>query len=87
MKDKHDGFILETAIRKLGFAAHDVSRALRSNRRMVYNWFRQRDLDMEVIQRIGKAIGHDFSNDFPDLDLKRKVPAQRKAEIRVEYDK
>ena len=84
MKHMHEGFILESAIRRQGFSAHDISRALRSNRRMVYNWFSQRDLDPEVIKKIGNAINYDFSEDFPENILKSKED-KKKAKVKVEY--
>jgi len=44
-----------------------LSRLTNVNRRSVYNWFNQQHLKPEIIFRIGCALKHDFSVEFPHL--------------------
>ena len=62
----HHGQIVEYTIRKKGHSIADVARLVNVNRRSVYNWFNQKDLKVEVIYRVGIAIKHDFSKEFPE---------------------
>jgi transcriptional regulator with XRE-family HTH domain len=63
----HYGAIIEKVIRRNGHSISDLAKATNVNRRSVYNWFNQRRLKPDVINRIGAAINYDFSRDMPEL--------------------
>jgi plasmid maintenance system antidote protein VapI len=63
----HHGEILEKVIRRTGPSLTDLAKLMNVNRRSVYNWFLQPKLKPEIIVRIGRTIGHDFSVEFPNL--------------------
>ena len=63
----HYGEIIERTIRRNGYSISELARILNVNRRTVYNWFLQRNLKPEIIYRIGCALRHDFSAEFPHL--------------------
>lgn len=63
----HQGNIIEKIIRREGHSLTDVAKALGVNRRSIYNWFLQPRLKPEIIIRIGQAVSHDFSIEFPAL--------------------
>lgn len=58
--------IVELVIRRKNINISELSRRVEVNRRTLYNWFKQKQLPIEVIQAIGKAIDHDFSEEFRD---------------------
>lgn len=63
----HHGETIEKIIRKNGHSISEVATRLNVNRRSIYNWFTQPILRQEIIHKIGKAIMHDFSVEFPGL--------------------
>jgi hypothetical protein len=65
--DKHYGQIVELVVRKKEFSISELARLTKMNRRSVYNWFNQKYLKQDIIQRIGVIINHDFSSEFPEL--------------------
>lgn len=65
--DKHYGEIIERAIRRNGYSISELSRLMKVNRRSIYNWFNQAKFKSEIIFKIGCALKHDFSNEFPEL--------------------
>jgi len=66
----HYGQIVEYTVRKKGLSIAELARLVNVNRRSVYNWFNQEKLKVETIYRIGIAIKHDFSIEFPDIFAK-----------------
>ncbi|MBE9601674.1 helix-turn-helix transcriptional regulator [Pedobacter sp. MC2016-24] len=58
------GEIVELAIRRQNINISELSRRMHVNRRTLYNWFQQKELDEDVIQRIGIVINYDFTVDF-----------------------
>lgn len=65
--DLHYGQVVERVIRRNGYSISELSRLTHVNRRSVYNWFKQEHLKPDIIYRIGCALKHDFSVEFPDL--------------------
>lgn len=79
--DKHYGHIIEKIIRRNGYSISELARLTNVNRRSIYNWFNQKSLKPEIIFRIGCALKHDFSEEFPELfteDEFQKVIASEK---------
>lgn len=69
-KDQHYGQIIEKVIRRNGYSISELARLTDVNRRSVYNWFNQKYLKPAIIHKIGIALKHDFSNEFPELFVK-----------------
>jgi len=65
--EKHYGHIIERIIRRNGYSISELARLTNVNRRSIYNWFNQKGLKPEIIFRIGCALKHDFSEEFPEL--------------------
>ncbi|MEO3407295.1 hypothetical protein AAFN85_25480 [Mucilaginibacter sp. CAU 1740] len=65
--EKHHGQIVEYRVRKNAYCISDLARACHINRRSIYNWFNSKRLKEEIILRIGLAIKHDFSHEFPEF--------------------
>lgn len=65
--DKHYGEIIERTIRRNGYSISELARLMKVNRRSIYNWFNQPKFKPEIIFKIGCALKHDFSNEFPEL--------------------
>jgi AcrR family transcriptional regulator len=63
----HHGQIVEYIIRKKGINIAELARLLGVNRRSLYNWFADKELKIGIIYRIGIAVRHDFSKEFPDF--------------------
>lgn len=64
-RDTHRGKIVEYIVRRHPLGLSEISRKIGISRRTLYNWFEKEDLGMSDIMKIGFAIGHDFSNEFP----------------------
>jgi plasmid maintenance system antidote protein VapI len=65
--DKHYGEIIERTIRRNGYSISELSRLMNVNRRSIYNWFNQPKFKTDIIFKIGCALKHDFSIEFPEL--------------------
>src|SRR5688500_15852715 len=65
--DKHYGEIIERTIRRNGYSISELSRLMSVNRRSIYNWFNQPKFKTDIIFKIGCALKHDFSLEFPEL--------------------
>lgn len=63
---KHNGQIVEYVIRRKGISITEIASALGVNRRSVYNYFNNRNLNTTCIKEIGLIIKHDFSLEFPE---------------------
>ncbi|MBE9583569.1 hypothetical protein IM792_03835 [Mucilaginibacter sp. JRF] len=61
----HYGQLLEYAVRRKGISLTELAVSLKVNRRTIYNWFESPYLKNNIIYRIGLAINHDFSVEFP----------------------
>lgn len=64
---EHYGEIVEKVVRREGHSLTDIAKMMGVNRRSIYNWFLQQRLKPDTILRIGRAIKHDFSIEFPNL--------------------
>ncbi|MDR6782391.1 transcriptional regulator with XRE-family HTH domain [Pedobacter africanus] len=64
--DLNVGRLIEHIVREDHVRISELSRKLRVSRRTIYNWFNKKTLKHEIIDKIGKAIKHDFSKEFPD---------------------
>lgn len=84
----HNGEIVEKVIRREGHSLTDLAKITGVNRRSIYNWFLQPRLKPEIIIRIGRAIKHDFSVEFPGEFLPEDfvVPAEVKSAANDEDD-
>jgi len=81
----HQGQLLERVIRREGYSISEVARLTKVNRRSVYNWFRQETLRPEIICKIGLALGHDFSQEFPNLYLHhRPIHTEEKSSLSIQ---
>jgi hypothetical protein len=60
------GQVIERVVRRDHMGISELSRKLHVSRRTIYNWFDQESLNFEIICKIGNAINHDFSKEFPD---------------------
>ena len=60
------GKIIERVVRRDHIRISELSRKLHVSRRTIYNWFNQDTLSFEIICKIGSAIMHDFSKEFPE---------------------
>ncbi|WP_288370376.1 hypothetical protein [uncultured Algoriphagus sp.] len=69
---KHRGEILEKTVRawcaKNGFTILALSKKLEQAPSTTYRQFEKDDLPFHIIRRFGKAMGHDFRVEFPEMD-------------------
>jgi lambda repressor-like predicted transcriptional regulator len=76
---EHNGAIVEKVIRRNGHSLTDIAKLTGVNRRSIYNWFLQPRLKPEIIIKIGLAIKHDFSVEFPRQFVSDDFKEQSKA--------
>jgi AcrR family transcriptional regulator len=67
LNDSHHGQTIEKVIRRNGHSISDLAKAMNVNRRSIYNWFTQPRLKLYIVENIGTAIGHDFTQEMPEL--------------------
>ena len=68
----HKGEIIEKAVRESGISITELAKRIGKSRRHIYNLFNNSNIEWEIIITIGKAIRHDFSKDFSDLEKLNK---------------
>jgi lambda repressor-like predicted transcriptional regulator len=64
---KHGGDILRIAIAKAGVDISKLCAELHIYRGTLYNVFKNPNPKLKYFIQIGEAIGHDFSEDWPEL--------------------
>jgi DNA-binding XRE family transcriptional regulator len=64
------GRVLEQAVRMERIGISELSRKLNVSRRTIYNWFKQEDLNPNIILKVGYVIGHDFTEDLPETFIR-----------------
>lgn len=74
----HLGANVEKVVRRSGISIAELARRVKVNRRSIYNWFDQKHLSIETVAKIGYAIGHDFSTDFPELFSQYRLAESQK---------
>jgi len=77
----HQGDIIERVIRRQGHSLTDLAKLTGVNRRSIYNWFLQPKLKPENIIKIGQAIHHDFSVEFPAQFVSEDFAVPEKAVV------
>jgi DNA-binding XRE family transcriptional regulator len=65
--DVHIGHTFEQVIRRDRLGISELARRLDVSRRTIYNWFETQNLSFEIVFKVGRIIGHDFSQEFPQL--------------------
>ncbi|WP_407425518.1 helix-turn-helix domain-containing protein [Arcticibacter sp.] len=65
--EKHHGKIIERVVRRANMSLSELSKLMGVNRRSMYNWFVLPKVKPEIIFRLGKALEHDFSQEFPEF--------------------
>ncbi|QNH62273.1 hypothetical protein [Hymenobacter sediminicola] len=63
----HQGEILQEAIKSSGISITRIVDSLGITRPTIYRKFKEDTLDYAFVKRVGDIIGHDFSNDFTQL--------------------
>ncbi|ALL05766.1 hypothetical protein AQ505_09835 [Pedobacter sp. PACM 27299] len=59
------GDVIERVVRKkIGIS--ELSRKLQVSRTAIYNWFEYGQINLDTICKIGQAIDHDFTKEFPE---------------------
>ena len=66
---KHRGEIVKSIIDSKGIAKSHVAQAIGYTREHMYNLFSDPDLDYDIIRKIGRFIGYDFTLDFTDMPI------------------
>tara|TARA_R110002020_G_C16314529_1_gene774171 strand:+ start:6471 stop:6887 length:417 start_codon:yes stop_codon:yes gene_type:complete len=68
---KHNGKILQETVNKWcginGFSLTALAKKIGINQSTLYKHFDREDLPYYTIRRYGKAMGHDFRKEFPEM--------------------
>ncbi|WP_114937381.1 helix-turn-helix domain-containing protein [Mucilaginibacter endophyticus] len=70
---KHHGQIVEILVRKKGFSITELAQHSDVSRSVVYQWFNRKELNADIIHRIGRIVDHDFSKEFPEYYQKKNT--------------
>ncbi|MDP2386903.1 MAG: hypothetical protein Q8M29_11065 [Bacteroidota bacterium] len=83
---KHLGNILENAVRKSEYPISKLARQIGYTRQHMYNLFQQPNVDIALLEEIGKIIRHDFSDEVKVLKKYGKhASGEPVGEFSVEY--
>lgn len=85
----HRGEIVDNQIRKSGVSFAAVARLLKISRQTLYRYIEDMNLSFQIIEKIGKVIQHDFTEDFPEMEKavnNHMLPDKRKVTVMVELD-
>lgn len=63
----HRGKILQVAVNASGINKTLVARKAGYKRVTYYTHIRQKELSLEILEKYAKALGHDFSNEIPEM--------------------
>lgn len=87
----HKGEIVRSVVDRMRIPIQRIADFTKISRRQMYNIFDNPNLSDETILKIGKAINHDFSEEFPSLKglyvvyPEYKTPAMTFEEKKEEY--
>lgn len=62
----HNGEVIELAVRRDNISISELSRKLKVSRKSIYNWFKKENLSIEIINKIGDILNHDFMKELPE---------------------
>jgi hypothetical protein len=71
---KHQGEIIEQAIRKSGIPMTRIAKGLGISRNTLYNRFGEIELEYDFLKRLGEVIHYDFALTFPELKHELNAP-------------
>ena len=79
---KHKGEIVKKRVKESGVAVTEVAKRVGVCSKTMYNKYHKIDLKIDFIIKVGKAIYHDFSEDFPELkNLINEDPAPYRSKL------
>lgn len=83
---QHKGEIVEKAIRESGYSITRLAKKLGKSRRWVYQIFEKRNVPINYVIEIGKAINHDFTTEIKELkEYKRSVNVHTWDESEIDF--
>jgi len=85
---EHRGEILERAVRESGFSITKLAEKLGKSRQYMYNLFSNPDINPDVLIKVGKIIGYDFTKEvkvFQLADVEEPGVRYKDLEAEVEY--
>jgi hypothetical protein len=63
----HRGEIVEKRVRRSGYKLVKLAEKLNVSRNILYNKFKDANLNYHFIIEVGKVLHYDFSRDFPEI--------------------
>lgn len=64
---KHHGEHVRKVIRDSGLTITALCKKIHKSRRWVYDVFEQKQLSVDILMQIGKALNYDLISDFPEF--------------------
>jgi len=66
-KNKHRGEILQAVVHKSSISISQLAKRLGISRGTYYNHIQDNELPFEIIEKYGRVLKYDFTNDFPNM--------------------
>lgn len=63
----HRGQVLERVVKQSSLSIKDIIARMSISRTTYYNHINNKDLSIDIIAKYGRAIGYNFSAEFPDI--------------------
>ncbi len=83
---EHRGEILERAIRESGYSITKLANKIDKSRQYMYNLFSKPDINPDVLLKVGKIIGYDFTKEVKVFQIADEPTGKyRDLENEVEY--
>jgi hypothetical protein len=73
---KHKGEYLNELVRKKGIKIKVLTQAAGFDRSTFYNHIKQPNLSFGILLKYGKILNHDFSEEYPEMNVHQKKPVQ-----------
>jgi predicted transcriptional regulator len=82
MEAQHMGTLLEHVVRKKGINITELAKSLKVSRRTIYSWFKQEQLNQNILHRISDII----SENIFEINEELKADIQQSADEGFEHN-
>lgn len=83
----HAGETVKTYFEETGMSVSEFARRLNCHRQNVYDIFKRKTIDVTLLQRISKVLGHDFVSEMYGTKQSSKITLKFAVTVEIENGK
>lgn len=83
----HAGETVKTYFEETGMTVSEFARRLNCHRQNIYDIFKRKTIDMTLLQRISKVLGHDFVSELYGTRQSSKITLKFAVTVEIENGK